>query len=96
MHTRINLAREVSSGSPGTTPAGYGGDQIRRELVMAGAGYGGIQIRREPNLVTYRGQTFEGQRALRASALLTSHSASEAHDAHAGGSKKLLSHMCTV
>ena len=96
MYTRIKIAREVSSGILGSTPAGYRGNKIRRELVMVGAGYGGIQIRREPNLVTYHGQTLESRRALRASALLTSQLTSEAHDAHAGGSKKRPRHMCTV
>ena len=68
-------AGEVSIGSPGTTPAGYGGSQIRRELEMAGVKSSYVQ-----------GQTLESRRALEASALLPSHSASEAHVAHAAGS----------
>ena len=68
-------AGEVSIGNPGTTPAGYGESQIRRELEMMGVKSSYVQ-----------GQTLETRRALEASALLPSHSASKARVAHATGS----------
>ena len=68
-------AGEVSIGSPGMTPDGYGRIQIRRELEMAGVKSSYVQ-----------GQTLESRRALETSALLSSHSASEAHVTHAAGS----------
>ena len=68
--------------------APIGGSQIWQELDVAGAGYGGNQIQREPKLSTYRGQTLESRCALAVVALLTSHSTSEAHVAHAAGNEK--------
>ena len=73
----MNFARagEVSIGIPGTTLAGYGRSQIRRELEMAGVKSSYVQV-----------QILESRRALEASALLPSHSVSEAYVTQAAGS----------